>query len=296
MISDDREKIRYLQNVGVCLPVDAVASLFSDDRYRCLACELLCGYTTLAGNATKALTYFSDDRYRLEAVGVLSKNFNVNIKKVAALFSDDRYLAQICGILAKQHPCPPIAPLDAVDALAMFTDDRYRLEAAEELLRADVCFDIVAVSEQFSDDRYRVEFLSAAPPPSLIRQYDPPLGSPYPPYPPYPHPSLPYSPTIPAETHITSGMVFEDSAAVPVHPLYDKKDIQNIVSSIVVPQVPKESQCSICMERVSDSAAVPCGHVFCCDVCAKTMTKASPSLTCPICRQPITTIMKLFKV
>jgi hypothetical protein len=246
MISDDREKVHYIEKANVCLAVDAVASLFSDDKYRCKA----------------------------------------------------------CSIFAEQHPCPPIVPRDAVCALAAFSDDHYRLKAAEAFLSADVYFDIVAVSKQFSDDRCRVKFLSAAPPPSCIRHCDPPHGSPYPPYSTAPSISLFNNTTIPSGTHIsigniTSGMVFGDSATTPVHPSYDGKDIQNVLSSIVVPekvQVPKEVQCSICMERACDSAAVPCGHVFCCDTCAKAIAIASPSPTCPICRQPITTIMKLFKV
>lgn len=51
------------------------------------------------------------------------------------------------------------------------------------------------------------------------------------------------------------------------------------------------SECKVCFERESDHAMVPCGHQALCSVCAT----AHRWEFCPICRAPVSTIIKVYK-
>jgi hypothetical protein len=50
-------------------------------------------------------------------------------------------------------------------------------------------------------------------------------------------------------------------------------------------------KCQICMENDCDAAIEPCGHVCCCMDCADDL----PKRVCPMCREPITKVMKVYK-
>ena len=49
-------------------------------------------------------------------------------------------------------------------------------------------------------------------------------------------------------------------------------------------------ECPCCFERCRDSALVPCGHVLCA-VCVSTYASAG---TCPVCRQDIANVVRIF--
>lgn len=54
------------------------------------------------------------------------------------------------------------------------------------------------------------------------------------------------------------------------------------------------SECAICMDGPKDTLLAPCGHVCCCNGCAKRLhTRADK---CPVCRATIESIFKVFKV
>ena len=56
----------------------------------------------------------------------------------------------------------------------------------------------------------------------------------------------------------------------------------------------EECECAICLEKEPDSALIPCGHMCMCYECAVTVQKLRSSL-CPICRQPILDILRIYR-
>jgi len=54
-------------------------------------------------------------------------------------------------------------------------------------------------------------------------------------------------------------------------------------------EIPEEISCKICFEAVIDSVFVPCGHLCVCMDCGKSLK------ICPMCRNPVTQIIKTFK-
>lgn len=54
------------------------------------------------------------------------------------------------------------------------------------------------------------------------------------------------------------------------------------------------SKCSICMEGIADTAAIPCGHKSFCHSCIDNYHKSYPHKGCPVCRQDIMMITKIF--
>jgi len=54
------------------------------------------------------------------------------------------------------------------------------------------------------------------------------------------------------------------------------------------------TECCICLTEDKDSVFIPCGHVCCCESCAKKINDSGQS--CPICRASVTTAMKCFLV
>lgn len=51
---------------------------------------------------------------------------------------------------------------------------------------------------------------------------------------------------------------------------------------------PRELQCVICLDALKSRACVPCGHVCVCERCA------APLMTCPICREPCTDLLRIY--
>lgn len=54
------------------------------------------------------------------------------------------------------------------------------------------------------------------------------------------------------------------------------------------------SDCCICMVNLSDSAPVPCGHKKFCYECIENYHNTNPMAGCPICREKIQSISKIF--
>lgn len=58
-----------------------------------------------------------------------------------------------------------------------------------------------------------------------------------------------------------------------------------------------ENLCVICLVRANATTSVPCGHVCCCVTCAVVSTGqlvGNMAPTCPVCRAPLTAIIRLF--
>jgi len=56
----------------------------------------------------------------------------------------------------------------------------------------------------------------------------------------------------------------------------------------------KTGECSVCMECEPNAALYPCGHMCMCYNCAMSVTKLRGAL-CPICRQPIIDILRIYR-
>eukprot|EP00927_Polykrikos_kofoidii_P025267 TRINITY_DN22735_c0_g1_i1.p1 TRINITY_DN22735_c0_g1~~TRINITY_DN22735_c0_g1_i1.p1 ORF type:complete len:633 (-),score=81.75 TRINITY_DN22735_c0_g1_i1:56-1954(-) len=52
--------------------------------------------------------------------------------------------------------------------------------------------------------------------------------------------------------------------------------------------------CTVCLEKPADAAVVPCGHMCGCHDCLQ-MLQASRSPLCPMCRGPLTSVIRIFK-
>lgn len=60
------------------------------------------------------------------------------------------------------------------------------------------------------------------------------------------------------------------------------------------PRSPKTGECSVCMECEPNAALYPCGHMCLCYDCAIGVRKLHAAL-CPICRQPIIDILRIYR-
>jgi len=60
------------------------------------------------------------------------------------------------------------------------------------------------------------------------------------------------------------------------------------------PSSPKTGECSVCMECEANAALYPCGHMSMCYDCAVNVQKLHCAL-CPICRQPIIDILRIYR-
>lgn len=54
-------------------------------------------------------------------------------------------------------------------------------------------------------------------------------------------------------------------------------------------------ECKVCMDATINTVLIPCGHVAICFECAQ-MLRQKGNKDCPICKTPVTTIVKTFKV
>jgi len=70
-----------------------------------------------------------------------------------------------------------------------------------------------------------------------------------------------------------------------------KKAIVNVEQSLVQKRKQSETdkKCCVCMDQEKCFALFPCGHLALCEKCSKLVRK-----TCPICRQEIVTVHKIF--
>jgi len=67
-----------------------------------------------------------------------------------------------------------------------------------------------------------------------------------------------------------------------------------MVHKSLQPGSPKTGECSVCMEREPNAALYPCGHMCMCYECAISVQKLRGAL-CPICRQPIIDILRIYR-
>ena len=56
--------------------------------------------------------------------------------------------------------------------------------------------------------------------------------------------------------------------------------------------LPCKQKCSICLDEIKTHIIVPCGHKCLCDGCAKQVIDMN---SCPICRTPIKSVIKVFE-
>jgi protein neuralized len=52
--------------------------------------------------------------------------------------------------------------------------------------------------------------------------------------------------------------------------------------------------CTICLERMADSAVIPCGHMCGCNECLEEVRKSARP-ECPMCRGPVSSILKIYR-
>jgi hypothetical protein len=63
------------------------------------------------------------------------------------------------------------------------------------------------------------------------------------------------------------------------------------------PVGPNDGSCAICMNGTKDHAFIPCGHICACAACARVVLRHGASEpTCPMCRVPITSMLRTFHV
>jgi len=53
-------------------------------------------------------------------------------------------------------------------------------------------------------------------------------------------------------------------------------------------ELKEAKKCRVCMDRETNTVFLPCGHLSCCEICAKSLSN------CPICRNAIRGTVKTF--
>ncbi len=67
------------------------------------------------------------------------------------------------------------------------------------------------------------------------------------------------------------------------------------LSSLIESRIEKnEMDCCICSEKEADTATIPCGHKSFCHECITEYRRLYPNKGCPICREDIVLISKIF--
>jgi hypothetical protein len=54
-----------------------------------------------------------------------------------------------------------------------------------------------------------------------------------------------------------------------------------------------EHTCVVCIDATTDHAVIPCGHVCLCSTCGPRLARTRHA-RCPICREPVQSLQKLF--
>ena len=54
-----------------------------------------------------------------------------------------------------------------------------------------------------------------------------------------------------------------------------------------------EHTCVVCIDAATDHAVIPCGHVCLCSTCGPRLARTRHA-RCPICREPVQSLQKLF--
>ena len=89
--------------------------------------------------------------------------------------------------------------------------------------------------------------------------------------------------------YIKNLKIIQESCLVAEHQnlINIREEIKTIRDSI-----PTESKCSICIDNIKSHIIVPCGHKSICGDCAPQILQGG---TCPICRQGIQSIIKVYE-
>ena len=83
-------------------------------------------------------------------------------------------------------------------------------------------------------------------------------------------------------------------ASEPAVPSDQRQDKTHHRHAVPHPGSPKTGECSVCMEHEPNAALYPCGHMSMCYECAISVQKLRGAL-CPICRQPIIDILRIYR-
>ncbi|XWV25427.1 putative E3 ubiquitin-protein ligase XBAT35-like [Tupanvirus deep ocean] len=73
----------------------------------------------------------------------------------------------------------------------------------------------------------------------------------------------------------------------------DKKWL-DIIAKVQERLKENSSECSLCVEEPADTACVPCGHKNFCRECIENYLKSYRSNGCPVCRQKIDSLIKIY--
>ncbi|CAM6088941.1 unnamed protein product [Calypogeia fissa] len=113
-------------------------------------------------------------------------------------------------------------------------------------------------------------------------------------------PTLPeYAPLVqPQETQAPAPSSVPAAAPTPpTAPLFPelvpKEGQTDLNEKVTEDDISEDKLCSVCLDARKDSFFVPCGHRATCYACGLRISKANPA-NCPICRQPIGEIKKIY--
>lgn len=96
-------------------------------------------------------------------------------------------------------------------------------------------------------------------------------------------------PLIPLPVAVSNDLVILNDDFPPSKPAASSST--NVRSSV---RSKDNAECAICLEKEPDSALYPCGHMCMCYECAVSVQKQRSAL-CPMCRQPIVDILKIYR-
>jgi transcription termination factor NusB len=77
--------------------------------------------------------------------------------------------------------------------------------------------------------------------------------------------------------------------------IYKKSELLEFEKKCLYNSINNSSKCCICDNENSNTAIIPCGHKFFCYECINSYSKNYPLKGCPICRQKIISILKIFE-
>jgi Zinc finger, C3HC4 type (RING finger) len=99
-------------------------------------------------------------------------------------------------------------------------------------------------------------------------------------------PPVPSRKSIPTLRDRTVSQLPSPSSVMP-EPVEKKSEVVEAVEG-------QSSECAVCLERAPDCVLYTCGHMCMCYKCAEDVVKNRGAL-CPICRQPIRDIIKIYR-
>lgn len=98
------------------------------------------------------------------------------------------------------------------------------------------------------------------------------------------------------KTTTTGAAAQQDASAAPPAPVIivsGQQEEQAEEQEPEDPDISEEEACVVCLSRRKSYVCVPCGHLCLCAGCARDFTGAGN--TCPLCRKPVGSLMKVFQ-